>query len=189
MIVHLETEMDLNIFLIFSAGFYICQGGRLGDEERVNFIHSIMEWRMLGDPQHCTVYNFGFPSQLRSLQLSLSVGGDVNHDLGTFGLQTDSSCSFVTIFGDYLDQLDDVMNDVDNIVDETKSVPHAVFLIPRDNFQVVSVNTTLRDNYSPTLVMKMIYNLLYHFKSMIGNSSSFKDGERYFVLQHDLFWS
>ena len=62
--------------------------------------------------------------------------------------------TIVVVGGKYLAQLDLVSDTVDSIRQETERVPSAVFLLTDDKFDVdlLKVNVSLRDVYSPALV-------------------------------------
>ena len=62
--------------------------------------------------------------------------------------------TIVVVGGKYLAQLDLVLDTVDSIRRETERVPSAVFLLADDKFDVdlLKVNVSLRDVYSPALV-------------------------------------
>ena len=71
--------------------------------------------------------------------------------------------TLVVVGGEDLAQLDLVLDTVDSIRRETERIPSAVFLLTDDKFDVdlLKVNVSLRDVFSPALVRSLQKILLF----------------------------
>ena len=103
---------------------------RLSDNDEIQFIKSISQWRTEYDPtiEDCLFYNFGYNKDFPFPQISLDTKEPVEISLKTQGVESPHSCSAVLIAGTFLDDVDNVMMFMKNVTGETNSVPFAVFL-------------------------------------------------------------
>ena len=116
------------------------------DKDEIQFITSVSHWRTdyvtsLGD---CLFYNFGYSSEFPYPQISLDTTEQVEISLKTQGIEVANTCSAVLIAGTFLDDVDSVMVFMNNVTDQTKSVPFAVFLFRPWYEEPVKFNNTLR---------------------------------------------
>ena len=124
----------------------------------LNPIHKNMEYVIkwidddIKDLSSCFAINFGYVEELPFPQLTVEIDDDRTWNTGTHGMNFANDCSFVVIAGNYLNMVDDVMKKVDQITEDINKMPTVTFVVHTNDDQEVSVNTLVRDNYSPPLV-------------------------------------
>ena len=107
----------------------------------------------------CTVYNFGYTGDLAISQISLVTRKYPNMNLGTLGMRSSRRCSIVIISGKYISEIDNVMDVIKDISEDTITMPLAVFLMegPDPENEMV-FNISARSHNSPLMVCLDVIN-------------------------------
>ena len=103
----------------------------------------------------CTAFNFGYTGDLAMSQISLETSNDKhpNMDLGTLGMRATRRCSIVIISGKFISEIDDVMDVIKDISEDTFTMPLAVFLMEGpDPKNEMIFNISARSHNSPLMV-------------------------------------
>ena len=109
----------------------------------------------------CTAFNFGYTGDLAMIQISLETSNDKhpNMDLGTLGMRATRRCSIVIISGKFISDIDNVMDVIKDISEDTITMPLSVFLMegPDPDQQSMTFNISTRSNNSPIMVGFWVY--------------------------------
>ena len=101
----------------------------------------------------CTAYNFGFTGDLAMSQISLVTRTQPNMDPGTLGMRSSRGCSIVIISGKFMSEIDDVMDVIKDISEDTFTMPLAVYLMEGSNPKNEMIfNISARSHNSPLMV-------------------------------------
>lgn len=98
------------------------------------------------DLKLCTAFNFGYTGVLAMSQVSLVTA---NMDLGA---RSARRCSIVIISGKFIFEIDDVMDVIQDISEDTIVMPLAVFLMEGPKSEPMTFNISSRSHYSPLMV-------------------------------------
>ena len=98
------------------------------------------------DLKLCTAFNFGYTGVLAMSQVSLVTA---NMDLGA---RSARRCSIVIISGKFISEIDDVMDVIQDISEDTIVMPLAVFLMEGPKSEPMTFNISSRSHYSPLMV-------------------------------------
>ena len=101
----------------------------------------------------CTAFNFGYTGDLPMSQISLVPRTHPNMDPGTLGMRSSRGCSIVIISGKFISEIDDVMDVIKDISEDTFTMPLAVFLMEGpDPKNEMIFNISARSHNSPLMV-------------------------------------
>ena len=132
---------------------------RLTDQERFDFMMSLTSWAQglsKADLVMCTAFNFGYTGDLAISQINLLTSNDKhpNMDLGTLGMKAARRCSIVIISGKFISEIDNVMDVIKDISEDTITMPLSVFLMesPDPDQQSMTFNISARSHNSPIVV-------------------------------------
>ena len=107
----------------------------------------------------CTAYNFGHTGDLAMSQISLVPRTHPNMDPGTLGMRSSRGCSIVIISGKFISEIDDVMDVIKDISEDTFTMPLAVFLMEGpDPKNEMIFNISARSHNSPLMVRLDVNN-------------------------------
>ena len=108
----------------------------------------------------CTAFNFGYTGDLPMSQISLDTSNDKhpNMDIGTLGMRAARRCSIVIISGKFISDIDNVMDVIKDISEDTITMPLIVFLMegPDSDQQSITFNISTRNHNSP-IVVRLFY--------------------------------
>ena len=93
-------------------------------------------------------YNFGYARDLSLPAIDLVPGSQVKLNLDTSGLETPSRSSAVVVGEKYLERIDEVMEVVDRIHEDTQALPFAIFVQTEEELQLENVTSHI----TPSLV-------------------------------------
>ena len=105
------------------------------------------------DLKLCTALNFGYTGVLTMSQISL-VSDKHNQPPPTtdLGMRSDRRCSIVIISGTFISEIDEVMDVIQDISEDTIMMPLAVFLMEGSDPEPMTFNISSRSHYSPLMV-------------------------------------
>lgn len=105
------------------------------------------------DLKLCTAFNFGYTGVLAMSQVSLVTEKHkqppANMDLGA---RSARRCSIAIISGKFISEIDDVMDVIQDISEDTIVMPLAVFLMEGPKSEPMTFNISSRSHYSPLMV-------------------------------------
>ena len=115
-------------------------------KEDAFFIEAALQWRKGYSFQvdDCIFYNFGYEKEFPLAQIHLNTKSGFSVVLNSKGIEAPNLCSAILIAGKYLDEIDEVMNLVNQIAEETNNVPIAAFLFRTHENQKININNHLR---------------------------------------------
>ena len=107
----------------------------------------------------CTVYNFGYTGDLAMTQVSLVTRTQPNMELGTLGMRSPRRCSIVIISGKFISEIDNVMEVIKEISEDTITMPLAFFLMEGpDPENEMIFDISARSHNSPLMVRLHVNN-------------------------------
>ena len=177
---------------IFKAIFTLCFSSisnALNPAEDLKFIRYASVWRkgQQFELDDCLFYNFGYERDLPYTSITSNLGMDLSLSLNINGMEAPSGCSIVLIAGKYVRQVDEVMKRVDDIAEQTNSVPLVAFIFENYYSQDIEIDSSLRDDYSPAMVIMNIKTLIYFICSSLDLCPNGKLRKK-FHIQSDVCW-
>ena len=129
-----DIKMSLrNAYKILAMVFLltITNSSCINSREEFEFINIASIWRKghLFEIEECLFFSFGYDRELPFMKIDLSLdGNDIDISLKTNGMEAPSGCSIVLIAGKYVQQVNEVMERMESIAEQTQFLPLAAFI-------------------------------------------------------------